>query len=90
MIIAGSPRPPDSDSQVQRLKWAIGAIPHDHQDLAFLASLLAHAIERPGLTERQEKWARRIVDALIRDWHAEHFVHAGVCDLRTVSPAGEA
>jgi hypothetical protein len=62
-------------------------MPGDHPDLAFVASLLSRAIERPGLTDRQAYYATRIVDRLRADWWARRQEATGLAEI---APAGRA
>jgi hypothetical protein len=67
----------------------------DDPDLSFLASLLHHSIERPGLTERQSKYAQKIYNRFVAHWRAgtldrqvEQLTSAQ--DLADLQPAGRA
>ena len=53
--------PSDDAGWEASLHWIIRVLPVGHPDLAFAASLLSFEIER-GLTERQEKYARRLLE----------------------------
>jgi hypothetical protein len=54
------PPPPDNSRWIDLLKWIVTVMDADDPDLSFVASLLHHAIDRPGLTDRQAKYAEKI------------------------------
>jgi hypothetical protein len=93
------PDPPDSTLWIDQLKWAVTVADADDSDLAFLASLLSHAIRGGGLTLRQEPHARKAIDRLEAMWR-EGRLRAQQIDpadspwrapaLADVKPAGEA
>ena len=87
-LVDNPPPVPNRDDWRARLQWAIAAVPVDHPELCFLASLLRQAIERPGLTERQERYARPLLQRLIDQ--ATPAAAAPSCDLRIVPMAGRA
>src|SRR5258708_3892997 len=62
------PRPARSAIWADHLRWAVAVMDGDDSDLAFVASLLSHAVRHDGLSPRQAKYARRILDRLIAAW----------------------
>lgn len=83
-----APIPPDGDADWPTvLHWILRAVETDHPDLAFACSLLAQAIERPGLTERQARYAGRMYDRLLDEWRASR---PAVQALAHLQPAGRA
>ena len=93
MISAEAPPPPETGKWIDLLHWALRAVPTEHPDLSFLASLLAQSIDRPGLTERQAKYATRITDRLQQEWEELHRARLwglASANLATMTPAGRA
>lgn len=82
--------PPETASWSARLHWIVRSIPTRHPDLAFAASLLAQSIERPGLTERQARYAIRMFDRLAAEWLERSGSHGASADLSCLIPAGRA
>lgn len=80
--------PAEFGTWAEALHWAVGVVPLGHSDLSFLASLLHQALDRPGLTDRQAKWARRILDRVIVESQGASADQAP--DLATAAPAGRA
>lgn len=50
------------------LHWAVQVMDTEDPDLSFAASLLAQAVDKDGLTQRQVVYAGRIVERLHRLW----------------------
>lgn len=89
---------PNSRRWVDQLRWCLAVMDHDDDDISFLASLLGHAAgDRGGLTEKQAKYAQRIVDRVVALHSAGHLacqaedetIRAGV-GLADQPPAGRA
>ncbi len=53
---------PDHEDWVERLHWTVCAMDGDDRDLGFIASLLAYAFKYGDLSERQQRYAIKIVD----------------------------
>ena len=61
MRIVRPPYPVDED-WVERLHWTVCAMDLHDRDLGFMASLLSHAFKFGDLSERQQRYAIRVVD----------------------------
>ncbi|MCJ2098964.1 hypothetical protein [Methylobacterium sp. E-046] len=61
---------PNSNSWVDVLTWSVAVMGTDDDDFKFTASLLSHAAGRNGLTEKQIKFAKRVVDRVMALWMA--------------------
>ncbi len=48
------------------LHWCVRTMATDDPDLGFAASLLAYCLKWGGLTERQERYAERLVHRVVR------------------------
>ncbi len=67
---------------VDQLRWCLAVMDADDPDLGFAASLLSHAVDKGGLTEKQGKYASRIVQRVQALWLAE----ALSCQRRPSAP----
>lgn len=65
------PNFPVSDRWVDHLRWCLAVMDANDDDIAFAASLLSHAINNGGLTEKQVKYATRTVKRVQALWLAE-------------------
>ncbi len=92
------PDVPASTRWVDMLRWCVCDVDCDDYDLGFLASLLSYALRHGGLTERQERYAQKIVNRVHTTW-SENRLQAQRApesrssissDLEQVEPIGEA
>lgn len=58
------PPPPCSNEWTHLLHWCVQVMDVVDPDLAFTASILSHALNHGGLTEKQAKYASRIHERL--------------------------
>lgn len=71
VLPAGVPDFPSNNQWVDHLRWTLAVMNADDDDMAFAASLLSHCRERGGLTEKQAKYAKRMVDRVRALWLAD-------------------
>ena len=57
----GIPDFPSSLKWADHLRWCVAVMDGDDADLGFAASLLSHAL-KGGLTEKQARYAQRVID----------------------------
>jgi hypothetical protein len=65
------PDPPSSQVWADHLRWLVAVMDHDDSDLAFIASLLSHALKFEGLTESQAAPANKILARVRRMWRED-------------------
>ena len=65
------PDPPSSQVWADHLRWLVAVMDHDDSDLAFIASLLSHALKFEGLTEKQAAPANKILARVRRMWRED-------------------
>ena len=58
---------PASTLWVDQLRWCIAVMPSDDEDLDFAASLLSYAA-RGGLSDKQAKHGRRLIERVRAEW----------------------
>jgi hypothetical protein len=91
------PRPPESNTWADHLRWCVAVMDHDDADLRFTASLLSHALGG-GLTDRQRPYADKIIrrvramweEGRLRAQQTEPRRAAADEDLASIEPAGKA
>lgn len=64
------PAPPASAQWVEQLRWCMAVMDSDPDELGFVAGLISYAIKQGGLTEKQAKYAQRLLDRVTEDWEA--------------------
>ena len=64
------PPPPTNDLWVDVLRWLVAVMDMDDPDLAFTSSLLSHCLNHGGLTDKQAKYARKIIARLTAHYEA--------------------
>lgn len=59
---------PTSDRWLDHLRWCVAVMDTDDDDVGFAASLLSHVVTNGGITEKQVKYAKRIVERVRALW----------------------
>lgn len=62
---------PATTAWIDLLRWCVAVMDATDRDLGFAASLLSHAVDRGGLTEKQGHHALRLVERVRALWLAE-------------------
>lgn len=92
------PEPPETTPWVDHFRWLIFVMNPDDPALHFVASVLAYALDKGGVTSRQQKAALKILERVVRDHragvlecqnNAEDEVFA-LTDLSNMKPEGRA
>lgn len=84
------PPPKEIAGWSETLHWIVRILPPGHPDVSFAASLLHHSIERPGLTERQARYAQRLLGRARDEYCGSAGEAPEAVDLARLSPAGRA
>ena len=50
------------------LRWCLIAMREGDRDMAFIASLLSHALKNGGLTPKQAAYAQKAIDRVYNQW----------------------
>ena len=50
------------------LRWCVAVMDEGDDDLAFMASLLSHSVRFGGLTAKQVRYAKEIVERVHQQW----------------------
>lgn len=96
--MSGLLSPPDRDEWKQLLHWLLRVMDADDPDLAFTASVFSHCLKFGGLSDKQAKWAGKIMYRVLASHERGelgHQMHRSVvtttsCNLSNLTPEGEA
>jgi len=72
------------------LHWAVQVMDGEDPDLSFAASLLAYAIDRGGLTEKQACYADRMITRLHGLWQRGELVRQMQAEMQATAPRDRA
>ncbi|MBD8906540.1 hypothetical protein [Methylorubrum zatmanii] len=77
---------PRTRAWIDQLRWCVAVMDANDRDLGFAASLLSHAVDRGGLTDKQFRYASRLVERVHALWLADVLV----CQRRPSETAPQA
>lgn len=62
------PEPPEDMSWTANLRWLVSVMNDDDRSLGFIAGCLSYCVVNDGITAKQERGCRKVLDRVLDDF----------------------